>query len=328
MKPQSPTRLVTKAFLPAVAALSRSCQKRDQEVRAGAHALPPEEGDEHVRAEHQHRASRRRTGSGTGRTCENLRVAVHVADRVEVDQRADAGDEQAHGDAERIGEERRGRPGAPPTGTHENRRGDVVGALLGVHRHEVEEHADRDDERRRRPWRWRGSRPSGSPSRRPNSRMSRKPASGQRRDQPDDVEHRDQPFNSARSSAVALGLRRKMATMMPRPTTTSAAATTSTKNTVVWPPMSSSCVAKATKREVHGVEHQLDAHEHHQRVAAHQHADGADGEQHGRRAAGTRSVVGCDRRRSSTQLPSGVRPCAACGRAARCRRRRSRAAPR
>jgi hypothetical protein len=26
MKPQSPTRLVTKAFLPAVAALSRSCQ--------------------------------------------------------------------------------------------------------------------------------------------------------------------------------------------------------------------------------------------------------------------------------------------------------------
>ena len=27
MKPQSPTRLVTNAFLPAVAALSRSCQK-------------------------------------------------------------------------------------------------------------------------------------------------------------------------------------------------------------------------------------------------------------------------------------------------------------
>ena len=35
--------------------------------------------------------------------------------------------------------------------------------------------------------------------------------------------------------------------MMPRPTTTSAAATTSTKNTTVWPPMSSSVLAKATK---------------------------------------------------------------------------------
>ena len=34
------------------------------------------------------------------------------------------------------------------------------------------------------------------------------------------------------------------------------------------------------EREVHGVEHQLDAHEHHQRVAAHHHADDADGEQH------------------------------------------------
>ena len=69
--------------------------------------------------------------------------------------------------------------------------------------------------------------------------------------------------------------------MMPRPTTTSAAATTSTKNTAVCPPMSPSCVARATKREVDGVEHQLDAHEHHERVAPHEHADGADAEQHG-----------------------------------------------
>ena len=64
--------------------------------------------------------------------------------------------------------------------------------------------------------------------------------------------------------------------MMPRPTTTSAAATTITKNTAVWPPMSSRLLGERDEREVHGVEHQLDAHEHHQRVAAHQHADRAD----------------------------------------------------
>ncbi len=41
--------------------------------------------------------------------------------------------------------------------------------------------------------------------------------------------------------------RRKMATMMPRPTTTSAAATTRTKNTATWPPMSSSMRENVTK---------------------------------------------------------------------------------
>ena len=90
-----------------------------------------------------------------------------------------------------------------------------------------------------------------------------------------------QPFSSARSSAVALGLRRRIATMMPRPTTTSAAATTITKNTVVCPLMSPSLRATATKREVDGVEHQLDAHQHDQRVATNQHTDRADAEQHG-----------------------------------------------
>src|SRR4051812_24034212 len=40
--------------------------------------------------------------------------------------------------------------------------------------------------------------------------------------------------------------------------------------------------------EVDGVEHQLDAHEHHDRVAPHQHADGADGEQQ----RGQQQVVG------------------------------------
>ena len=64
--------------------------------------------------------------------------------------------------------------------------------------------------------------------------------------------------------------------MMPRPTTTSAAATTSTKNTTVCPAMSSRAADEGHEGQVHGVEHQLDAHEHHERVAAHQQADRAD----------------------------------------------------
>src|SRR5262249_12460245 len=50
----------------------------------------------------------------------------------------------------------------------------------------------------------------------------------------------------SRSSAVAPRRRRKMATMMPRPTATSAAATASTKNTMTWPRMSFSWLANDT----------------------------------------------------------------------------------
>ena len=100
-----------------------------------------------------------------------------------------------------------------------------------------------------------------------------------------------QPFSTERSSAVAPGRRRRMATMMPRPTTTSAAATTRTKNTTTWPPMSSSARAEGHEGEVHGVEHELDAHEHHQRVAADQQADGADARRAWPPAPGTTSGV-------------------------------------
>src|SRR3954452_19904363 len=50
------------------------------------------------------------------------------------------------------------------------------------------------------------------------------------------------------SSAVAPARRRrKMATMIARPTATSAAATTSTKNTIAWPLTSFSALENATK---------------------------------------------------------------------------------
>ena len=61
--------------------------------------------------------------------------------------------------------------------------------------------------------------------------------------------------------------------MIARPTTTSAAATTITKNAAIWPSRLPFCLAKVTSARLRGVEHQLDAHEHHDRVAAYEHAD-------------------------------------------------------
>ena len=104
MKPQSPMRLVTKAFLPAEALASFAEPERDEEVGAGAHALPAEEGDEHVAAQHQHQ-HREHEQVQVDEELREPRVAVHVADRVQVDQRADAGDEQRHRDRQRVGEE-------------------------------------------------------------------------------------------------------------------------------------------------------------------------------------------------------------------------------
>ena len=244
MKPQSPTRLVTNAFLPAVAALSRVVPERDQQVRARADALPPEERDEHVLAEHQHQHAEREQVEVQEELGE-LRVAVHVADRVEVDQRADAGDEQAHRDAQRIGEERevdvqtsRRAPRRTPW-----RRAARSSAIFDE---QVEEHADRDDERaaahqRRQVAGLRIAEPA------PEQQDQHEPGERQRRDQPDDVEHRLSPSTPRGRRRWRWAGGAGSATMMPRPTTTSAAATTSTKNTVVCPPMSPSCLLSATK---------------------------------------------------------------------------------
>ena len=115
----------------------------DQEVRAGAHTLPAEERDQHVRAEHQHEHAE----------CEQVevqeelaepRIAVHVADGVEVDQRPDTCDEQTHRDAERISEECQVDMGAPERNPLE--QGLDVVPFFGGLRQQIEEHAERDDE--------------------------------------------------------------------------------------------------------------------------------------------------------------------------------------
>ena len=89
-KPKSPIRLTTKAFLPASAANVLVVVEADQEVRAEPDALPADEHHQEVAAqdEHQHREHeevqvREVAGVARGSSC-------HVADRVDVDQEADA----------------------------------------------------------------------------------------------------------------------------------------------------------------------------------------------------------------------------------------------
>ena len=63
--------------------------------------------------------------------------------------------------------------------------------------------------------------------------------------------------------------------MIASPTAASAAATVITKNTNTWP-ADAVRLRERDERQVHRVEHQLDAHEHDDRVAAREHADDAD----------------------------------------------------
>ena len=71
--------------------------------------------------------------------------------------------------------------------------------------------------------------------------------------------------------------KRKKARTMARPTAASAAATAMMKKANIWPVMVAACCAvERDERQVHRVQHQLDAHQLDEHVAAHQEADGAD----------------------------------------------------
>ena len=114
---------------------------------------------------------------------------------------------------------------------------------------------------------------------------------------------------SSRSSSTSIGSRRRYsATIRPRPTATSQAATTMTIRAKIWPSMLPCMRENATSARLRGVEHQLEAEQDHERVAAHEHAAGADAEDQRRddevpgRAHGTSAVA----RRPRASSPSGA----------------------
>src|SRR5690606_22560110 len=155
-------------------------------------------------------------------------VAAHVADRVDVDQEAHAGDHQAHDQAELVDEERdvhRQAAGAQELPDH-------VPVALGAGRvgdeadegeHEADTHGGGGDD------------PAGRLAQ-PAAEQADHQGADQRdeRRQGDELDE-DRRLGHARTSASSstsvVTRYRKIATRMPRPTATSAAATASTMNT-------------------------------------------------------------------------------------------------
>ena len=94
-KPKSPMRLTTKAFLPALAAVGLLKPEADEQIRRETDALPADEHDEHVAGEDQsgHEEEEEIQVAEVARVAG---IVVHVADGVDVDEEANAGDDEQH----------------------------------------------------------------------------------------------------------------------------------------------------------------------------------------------------------------------------------------
>ena len=75
--------------------------ERDEEIGTCPHAFPAQERDQKVFAQHQHQHGEHEQVQVHEELGE-LWIAVHVTNGVQVNKRADSGDEQSHGDAEWI----------------------------------------------------------------------------------------------------------------------------------------------------------------------------------------------------------------------------------
>ena len=100
-KPKSPTRLTMNAFLPACGRGRPRVPEADEQVGAEADRLPEDVEEQEVAGQHQHR-HREHEQVQVREEARVAGVVVHVADRVEVDQEADAGDDQQHDAGERV----------------------------------------------------------------------------------------------------------------------------------------------------------------------------------------------------------------------------------
>ena len=99
--PRSPTRFITNAFLAAAAAGRLVLPEADQQVGRQADALPADEQHQVVVGEDQDQ-HRRDEQVQVGEEAAAALVVRHVADRVEVDQAADAGDQQGEQDRQLV----------------------------------------------------------------------------------------------------------------------------------------------------------------------------------------------------------------------------------
>ena len=94
-KPKSPMRLTMNALLPGVGGELLHEVEADQQVAAQPHAFPADEQQQVVRRQHQHQHEEHEQVQ-VGEEAVVAAFVRHVADGVDVDQRADAGDDQQH----------------------------------------------------------------------------------------------------------------------------------------------------------------------------------------------------------------------------------------
>ena len=103
-KPKSPMRLRMNAFLPASTAEFLQVVKADQQVGGETYALPADEHQQEVLRQHQRQHEKHEEVEVGEETPVSLFVR-HVADGVDVDQKAHAGDDQQHDQRQRVEQE-------------------------------------------------------------------------------------------------------------------------------------------------------------------------------------------------------------------------------
>ena len=100
-KPKSPILLTMNAFLPAFGRAVLLVPETDEQIGAQADAFPADEHEEHVARGHErehHEDEEVQVGEVPGEAF----IVVHVAGGVDVDEKADARDDEAHDNRERI----------------------------------------------------------------------------------------------------------------------------------------------------------------------------------------------------------------------------------
>ncbi len=220
----------------------------DQQVRGETDALPADEQQQEAFGEDQHQHEEHEEVE-VGEEAPVALFVRHVADRVDVDEEADAGDDAEHderevvdGEGEVDGEAGDGDPG-------------LADDLNGLRRaRSLHDDPEPTDDRGRNggadecdggDQRARQLAADGS--------IDEEAGEGKQRNQPEivvvcgDRRHRGHDFIRSTESTFSVSRVRKMAMMMARPTAASAAATTMTKKTKIWPDTWCHMCAKATK---------------------------------------------------------------------------------
>ncbi len=120
--------------------------ERDQQVRGRAHERPPDDQQQEVAGQDQQQ-HREDEVVQVGEVADVAAVLPHVGDRVQVDQRGDAGDDQGHEDRQRVDEDRELGVDAEAEHVVPQRRGELT--MFGTAPQQRHQRRHRERERQR-----------------------------------------------------------------------------------------------------------------------------------------------------------------------------------